>query len=76
MKECDICGRAIHPGELFGATKSYVWEVATNIGQEDELCGLFLSFQCQEHIPGHILRAAKGITTITGAASLGVQEVK
>jgi hypothetical protein len=26
--------------------------------------------------PGHILRAAKGITEITGAARLGVQEVK
>jgi mevalonate pyrophosphate decarboxylase len=74
--KCSICGREIRPGEKYIGTKVYVLEVRQEGVDFDVDAGPFVSVQCYEHAPGHILRASKGITTITGAARLGVQGVK
>jgi hypothetical protein len=76
MTRCNTCREEIVLGEPYHSEE---WQEYGPIEHEKDFGWLGMTTCRVYHnrcLPGHVLRAAKGITHITGAARLGVQEVK
>jgi hypothetical protein len=74
--KCSTCGKDVVFGELFHSEK---WEEFGPIEHEQDFGWIGLTVGRIHHtrcLPGYVKRELLGITTITGAARLGVQEVK
>jgi hypothetical protein len=70
--KCSICGKELEPGEQYALCE---WLIKRRGYYGGDRAAFYEPQRfCSEHIPGHVKRAAAGITHITGAARLGVQE--